>query len=85
MRRTPGIIFGTFGFPVPQAIGAHMVTDNLPDEKGRYRKAPSVVMTPRLSKALDKLTKYDRILYDLAAREFDRRETLATQPKEQQF
>ena len=42
-------------------------------------------MTPRLSKALDKLTKYDRILYDLAAREFDRRQTLATQPKEQQF
>ena len=67
------VIFGALGLPVPEAINAHMVTDNLPDEKGRYRKAPPVVMTPRLSSALERLTRFDRMLYDFARDEFERR------------
>lgn len=76
------VIFTTLGFPVPQSIDAQMVTNELPEDGGRYRRPPPVVMTPRLSRALERLTKFDKVLYDLARSEFERRRSPATQTTE---
>ena len=66
-------IFATLGFPIPQSIVPVMVTDELPNSSARFSRVPAVPMTARLSQALDRLTKYDQIIYDVAKREFERR------------
>jgi hypothetical protein len=66
-------IFATLGLKVPQSIIPDMVTDELPNSDARFSRVPPVAMTARLSRALVRLTKYDRIIYDVAMREFDRR------------
>jgi Sulfotransferase family len=66
-------IFGTFRFPLPQSIVPAMVTDELPNSNARLSPVPPVPMTPRLSRALERLTRYDQVIYDVARREFERR------------
>ncbi len=66
-------IFTTLGFPIPESITSGMVTDELPAVDVRFSRVPPVAMTARLSRALERLTKYDRILYDVAKGEFERR------------
>jgi hypothetical protein len=70
-------IFTTLGFPIPETIAPDMVTDELPASDARFSPVPPVTMTARLSRALEPLTKYDRILYDVAKREFERRRAAA--------
>ena len=59
------LILSSLGFPVPEVI----VPENVTDEN----TAPPVKMTPRLSRALERLTRYDRVIYGAAKREFERR------------
>jgi FkbM family methyltransferase len=66
-------IFGTLGFPIPQSIVPAMVTDELPNSNARLSRVPAVPMTPRLSRALERLTRYDQVIYDVARHEFERR------------
>lgn len=66
-------IFTALGLPIPQSISPVNVTDRLPDTGEHYSRVPPVTMTARLSRALDPLIKYDRILYEAAKHEFDRR------------
>ena len=71
------IIFLTLGFPVPPSIFPARVTDDLPNSDARFSRVPPVVMTERLSRALQRLTKYDRVIYETARREFERRRSAA--------
>lgn len=66
-------IFASLKFPVPQSIIPAMVTDELWKLDKRFSCVPPVTMTPRLSRALERLTRYDRIIYDVAKREFEHR------------
>lgn len=70
-------IFATLGFAIPQSIIPARVTDELPNSDARFSPVPPVAMTARLSRALDRLTKHDRILYDVAKGEFERRRSSA--------
>jgi len=70
-------IFTTLGFPIPLVITLAQVTDQLPDVNTHLSRVSPVTMTPRLARALEPLTKYDRELYDIATREFDRRRLTA--------
>ncbi len=76
------IIFSTLGFEVPPSISAVMVTDDLANRDSRLSRVPPVRMTPRLSQALERLTKYDRVIYDWAWQEFERRSETLTIPAE---
>jgi Sulfotransferase family len=67
------MIFTDLGLPIPKAIISEMVTDAIPDSDPRFARVPPVVITPRLSGALQKLTRYDQIIYNVAKREFERR------------
>ena len=71
------IIFPSIGLPVPEQIVPAMVTDELPDRDVRFSPVPPVEMTARLWRALQPLTKYDRIIYNTAKREFERRHAAA--------
>jgi Domain of unknown function (DUF4214)/Sulfotransferase family len=62
------LIFSTLGFPVPESI----IPENVTDAMGGT-PVPAVEMTPRLSRALERLTRYDRVIYGAALREFERR------------
>ena len=68
-------IFVTLGFPSPQTAVSSPLAGALTSSNGRAPPVPMppVPMTARLAHALDRLTRYDRILYDIARREFDRR------------
>ncbi len=66
-------IFSLLGLPVPTSIIPAMVTDELPSSDGRFRPVPRVEMTQRLARALERLTRYDQIIYNVAKTEFDRR------------
>lgn len=68
-------IFPTLGFPVPASILSQKVTDELASLDARASPVPPVEMTPRLTRALERLTKYDRVIYDAANQEFERRRT----------
>jgi hypothetical protein len=71
------IIFATLGFLFPQSITPVMVTDEFAASDARFSRVPPAAMTARLSRALERLTKYDRILYDVAKGEFERRRSSA--------
>ena len=67
------LIFSSLGLPIPETIVPENVTDELPNVYEDFSPAPAVEMTPRLSRALRRLTRYDRIIYDVAKSEFERR------------
>ena len=67
------LIFSELGFSMPECIAPTQVTDDLPNSDVRFVPAPKVTITPRLSRALEPLTRYDRIIYGVAKREFERR------------
>ncbi|HUC10170.1 MAG TPA: hypothetical protein VL985_07050, partial [Stellaceae bacterium] len=67
------LIFSALGLPIPESIAPMMVTDQLPNLAPGYSPVPPVEMTPRLSRALGPLTHYDRVIYNAAKREFERR------------
>ncbi len=80
------IIFSLLGFPVPTSIIPAMVTDELPNADARFRPVPRFEMTLRLARALERLTRYDRIIYNVAKKEFDRRlESRARRERERRF
>jgi hypothetical protein len=66
-------IFPALGFAIPQSIVSVKVTDDLPNIDARFTRVPPVEMTERLSRALQRLTRYDQIIYDAAKKEFERR------------
>lgn len=66
-------VFGALGFSVPKSITSAMVTDDLPKSDPVFRPVEPVMMTERLTRGLQRLTKYDQILYDVAKKEFARR------------
>ena len=72
-RDSVELIFSQLGLAMPKSIAPTQVTDDLPNSDTRFVPVPKVVMTPRLSRALEALTRYDRIIYDVAKREFQRR------------
>jgi hypothetical protein len=73
------LIFRTLGLPQPDNIVSARVTDDLATMDPRFSRVPPVQMTPRLARALDRLTQYDQVIYDAAKRRFDQllRETSA--------
>ncbi len=66
-------ICAALGYPVPDAIPSAKVTDELPNSDSAFSRVPPVEMTPRLARALRRLTRYDEPLYQTAKREFERR------------
>lgn len=66
-------IFKTLALPIPSSINPEMVTDDLPNTDCRFSRVPPVAMTTRLSRALDRLTAYDQIIYEVVKQEFERR------------
>jgi hypothetical protein len=72
-RDSVELIFSQLGLAMPESIAPTQVTDDLPNSDTRFVPVPKVVMTPRLSRVLEALTRYDRIIYDVAKREFQRR------------
>lgn len=62
------LIFSTLGYRIPESI----VPENVTDEMGVSR-VPEIEMTPRLSRALHHLTRYDRVIYNAAKQDFERR------------
>jgi hypothetical protein len=70
-------IFASLGFPAPQQLGPAMVTDELPNLETGFSRVPPVAMTTRLSRALQRLTRYDKLIYEIAEREFERRRSVA--------
>jgi hypothetical protein len=71
------LVFSILGLPVPREIVSEQVTDKLSDTIPGFARVPPVSMSPRLSRALQRLTKYDRVIYALAKEEFRRRRSLA--------
>ena len=67
------LIFTALGLRTPTSISSRNVTDENPKVDGRFLPVSRVQITPRLSQALDGLTRYDRIIYNVAKREFERR------------
>jgi hypothetical protein len=67
------LICSTLKIPPPATIRALNVTDELAGADPRFRTAGPVEMTPRLSAALDELTRYDNEIYSFALEEFERR------------
>ena len=65
------LIFAGLRLARPETIVPQKVTDQLID--GELPPVPPVEMTPRLRRALKPLTRYDRIIYDVAKHEFERR------------
>jgi hypothetical protein len=74
------LIFSTLGFTIPTSITRQMVTDELSKADARFSLVPPVEITPRLSRTLERLTRYDRVIYDAARREFERRLSCRSQP-----
>lgn len=74
------LIFSTLGLPIPRSqAGVRLnVTDELPGSVAWLTPVPPVEVTPRLSRALEGLTRYDRVIYNAARREFERRLKQAT-------
>lgn len=67
------LIFAACQLPIPNRINPQNVTDNLQQHDVRASPVPRVELTARLLRALDQLTRYDRIIYDAARQEFERR------------
>ena len=61
-----------FGFPVPQTVKTKNDTDTLAT-KMKGEPPPRVVVTPRLTAALEELIRFDQEIYAVALTEFERR------------
>ena len=66
-------IFSTLELPIPRSIVPLNVTDELPNSDAQFAPVSAVEMTLRLSQAIERLTRYDRVIYNAARREFERR------------
>ena len=67
------LIFSTLELPIPRSIVPLNVTDELPNSDAQFAPVSAVEMTLRLSQAIERLTRYDRVIYNAARREFERR------------
>jgi hypothetical protein len=67
------LIFAALGLPRSGHIAPQMVTDELPNSDATFSWVPPVTITPRLARALQRLTRYDLVIYGVAKHEFERR------------
>ena len=67
------LIFAALRLACPETIVPQKVTNQLLFIDGALQPVPPVEMTPRLRRALRPLTRYDRIIYDVAKHEFEKR------------
>ncbi len=66
-------IFAALELPVPDSTVPVKVTDELPKFDTRFKRVPPVEKTERLTRALQRLTRYDQVIYNEAKKEFERR------------
>jgi len=68
------LICRSLGMKAPESIEALHVTDNFAAADARFRRVEPVEMTPRLTEGMRDLVEYDKILYEYAVHEFNRRQ-----------